>query len=390
MTHSEASEIEAHGDTPRRARVVVLGEFSAGKSTLINLLTGELSLRTQITATQMPPVWMSYGTDAPYRVDLQGNSHPIDAADPESVSVADTAYIRSFIEAPALELCDFIDTPGNSDPNIAAEAWERVAKIADVAIWCSSSTQAWRQSELSAWREVPEHVRARSILLLTRADKITVEADRAKILKRINREAGDLFSHIHMASLLNFTNARDVLNDLMTLCNSVDSAHAVETDATVAVARTMAGESAVTPEPISDTSKPEPKKANAVEIKEVDADIDELLAGEVDDDLAALVSLQDNYDDTDDVLAALTAQVEADEAEEAGDTEEQHEEQEEQATPEPIIQGEGYATELWTKMASSIPGDDADAYALAFDMFLERIDTEVAMLRQQASMKAAG
>lgn len=381
MTHSDAFENEASGNTPKRARVVVLGEFSAGKSTLINLLTGARSLRTQITATQMPPVWMSYGTDAPYRVDLKGNSHPVDPADPDSISVDDTAYIRSFAEAPALELCDFIDTPGNSDPNISAEAWERVAKLADVAIWCSSSTQAWRQSELSAWREVPEHVRARSILLLTRADKINNEADREKILRRVQREAGELFSHIHMASLLNFANAPDVLSDLIALCNSVESVVEVEEHATAAVAQIMTSDGADTPSADPIEPQPEPKKANAVEAKDVDADIDVLLDSEVDDDLAALVSLQNEYDDTDDVLAALTAEVDERDAEPNAEPEPE---------PEPVIVGEGYATELWTRMASSIPGDDADAYALAFDMFLERIDTEVATLRHQVSLKVAG
>ena len=381
MNNSEAFEYEAADDQPRRARVVVLGEFSAGKSTLINLLTGARSLRTQITATQMPPVWMSYGTDSPYRVDLEGAKHPVDPTDPGTISVADTAYIRTFVEAPALKLCDFIDTPGNSDPNISADAWERVAKLADVAVWCSSSTQAWRQSELAAWREVPEHVRERSILLLTRADKITSDADREKILRRVKREAGELFSHIHMASLLDFSNARDVLDDLMNLCGSVDSVSEVDSAATAAVARTMSDHDQEEPagQPVSSESTPE--KASAVQANEAAVETDDF--DDVEGDLAALASLQAEFDDTDDVLAALTAAVEE-------ESSEPEEEEEAPAAPPPVISGEGYATRLWTDMASAIPDDDPDAYALAFDMFLERIDTEVANLRHQVSLKAAG
>ena len=380
MNNSEAFEYEAADDQPRRARVVVLGEFSAGKSTLINLLTGARSLRTQITATQMPPVWMSYGTDSPDRVDLEGAKHPVDPTDPGTISVADTAYIRTFVEAPALKLCDFIDTPGNSDPNISADAWERVAKLADVAVWCSSSTQAWRQSELAAWREVPEHVRERSILLLTRADKITSDADREKILRRVKREAGELFSHIHMASLLDFSNARDVLDDLMNLCGSVDSVSEVDSAATAAVARTMSDHDQEEPagQPVSSDSTPE--KASAVQANEAAVETDDF--DDVEGDLAALASLQAEFDDTDDVLAALTAAVEEESSE--------PEEEEAPAAPPPVISGEGYATRLWTDMASAIPDDDPDAYALAFDMFLERIDTEVANLRHQVSLKAAG
>jgi len=57
---------------------------------------------------------------------------------------------------------------------------------------------------------------------------------------------------------------------------------------------------------------------------------------------------------------------------------------------EPTPAAEGYASELWRTMSTTIPYDDADAYEAAFDMFLEKMDTEVAMLRGQLNMKAAG
>ena len=200
-----------------------------------------------------------------------------------------------------------------------------------------------------------------------------------------------------------------MLNDLIALCNSVDSTVDVEVGATTAIAdnMTLGSTEASTDAPVAvpvaepvvehvaepTPPTPEPEKADIVEANDVDmdvnvdkgtgADIDGLLEGNVDDDLAALVSLQAEYDDTDDVLATLTAEIEEQDAE-------QEQEEDEEPTPEPIIVGDGYATELWTKMASAIPSDDADAYALAFDMFLERIDTEVATLRHQVSLKAAG
>ncbi len=389
MTSPEPFETEEKANETRRARVVVLGEFSAGKSTLINLLTGAHSLRTQVTATQMPAVWISYGTGDSYGVDLAGKKHPIDLLNPDSISVSETAYIRSFVEAPALKLCDFIDTPGNSDPNIASEAWERVAKIADIAIWCSPSTQAWRQSELSAWKEVPGHVRAKSILLLTRADKLTNETDRKKVLRRVQHEASDQFTHIHMASLINFSNANEVLNDLMALCNTVDSASQVSSEASVAVANSLLDES---------TSAPEPNKAEVATPKLKGDHVQKTKNDEFDDlevDLAALASTQDEFDDTDDVLAALTASVPIEPEPAQVDRLDSQAvnssiQAKKNAHPENTEGGFGYATELWSSMANSIPSDDADAYALAFDMFLERIDSEIANLKNQVSMKAAG
>jgi len=68
-------------------------------------------------------------------------------------------------------------------------------------------------------------------------------------------------------------------------------------------------------------------------------------------------------------------------------------------SPEPVLEApdfdpmpaaEGYASELWRTMSSAIPYDDADAYEAAFDLFLEKIDTEVATLQARLQMKAAG
>ena len=43
----------------KRPLVALMGEFSAGKSTLSNLLIGKQALPVNVTATQLPPVWMS-------------------------------------------------------------------------------------------------------------------------------------------------------------------------------------------------------------------------------------------------------------------------------------------------------------------------------------------
>ena len=59
-----------------RPVIALMGEFSAGKSTLANLLLGEGRSPVQVTATQLPPVWFSYGSEAPYKVDLDGNEDP--------------------------------------------------------------------------------------------------------------------------------------------------------------------------------------------------------------------------------------------------------------------------------------------------------------------------
>lgn len=188
------------GET-RRPRVALMGEFSAGKSTLTNLLLSGTPLPVRVTATRLPPVWISRGEPGAVREDLQGNTWPIASADLESVPLDDTRVIRLFLHEDILDLCDLIDMPGISDPNMPSETWERVIGEADHVIWCTHATQAWRQSEAAVWETVPRDLRERSILLVTRFDKIVTPNDRERVLSRVRRETRGLFSDFFPVSL---------------------------------------------------------------------------------------------------------------------------------------------------------------------------------------------
>ena len=56
-----------------------MGEFSAGKSTLANILMREALSPVQITATQRPPIWYAHGDGPPVRIDMDGTETVIDA-----------------------------------------------------------------------------------------------------------------------------------------------------------------------------------------------------------------------------------------------------------------------------------------------------------------------
>lgn len=198
-------ETEAPG-LPARAEggkpvLCLMGEFSAGKSTLSNLLIKTAALPVNVTATQLPPVWISKGNSAPYRVGHDGREFEIELEKLEEVSVEDTAFIRIFHDAELLDHCDLIDMPGISDPNMDADVWERVIPYADAVIWCTHATQAWRQSEAAVWSMLPPSIYANSFLLLTRIDKILSERDRMRVAKRVGRETVGLFRELFPISL---------------------------------------------------------------------------------------------------------------------------------------------------------------------------------------------
>lgn len=193
----------------RRPRIALMGEFSAGKSTLANLLLGQDMSPVRVTATQLPPIWYRYGPPSVVRVDTAGRETAIGIGDLGAVSHTDTQLMRILLKAEVLEFCDLIDMPGTSDPNMPTEKWERMLARCDGVVWCTPSTQAWRQSEAAVWENLPEELRERSLLLVTRMDKLLTVSDRNRVLARVRHETEGLFSQVLPISLTEAIAAED-------------------------------------------------------------------------------------------------------------------------------------------------------------------------------------
>jgi hypothetical protein len=193
----------------RKPRFALMGEFSSGKSTLLNLLIGEDLLPTRVTATELPPVWFSHGAPRAFWVDRQGRQHPLGFG--EFAGVPRSArYLRVFTPAPFLQGCDVLDTPGISDPNLEEESWRFPVGQANFVLWCTPATQAWRETERSTWLSLPERLRARSVLVVTRADKLALPTDRDKVARRLARESFGLFGSLVFLSSLDAVRGRQL------------------------------------------------------------------------------------------------------------------------------------------------------------------------------------
>lgn len=136
MTH------DVSGGTPRKTRLALMGEFSAGKSTLIKLFLGEHPLPIKITATRLPPVLISHGEEAAYAVGHDGVETCIDIDEIEQVRLEETRLIRLYKPCDTLEICDLIDMPGISDPSMSSDVWMSVMDEVDSVVWCTQATQA--------------------------------------------------------------------------------------------------------------------------------------------------------------------------------------------------------------------------------------------------------
>ena len=172
----------------------LMGEYSAGKSSLLNLLLGMTFLRTQVTATNMPVVWLTHGTEPRAQMlTHDGVLTPVEMADFANHGTSDCLLLRLELPADILKRCDIIDTPGISDPRLAAGSLGYLGDYLDFVVWCSPANQAWRQTEKAMWTSLPPALRDNSLMALTRADTIKQYADLRKVVKRCEREAAGLF-----------------------------------------------------------------------------------------------------------------------------------------------------------------------------------------------------
>ncbi len=193
----------------RKPRIALVGEFSAGKSTLMNLLLGCEPLPVQITATQAPPVRISYGERPASRELLDGTLEPLESDDLTGAPFEGTRLIRLFLEADVLQLCDLFDIPGISDPNIAHSDWSNLMEEIDSVIWCTHANQAWRQSEAALWEQLSKQTSGNNILVVTQFDKLKSERDKSRVLNRLKLEAGDAFEAIFPLATLEALEAGD-------------------------------------------------------------------------------------------------------------------------------------------------------------------------------------
>jgi hypothetical protein len=195
----------------RKPSFSLMGEYSSGKSALLNCLLGHPLLPTRVTATDLPAVWITEGK----ALRLWGLSHDggiedLSVGDLQSAQAMQFLVIRIETEADILRRTDIIDTPGISDPRMSTAIVEEIAKYSDFTVWCSPLNQAWRQTERAFWRTLPNRLKPMSVLALTRADMMRGQADIDKVTKRCKAETGTEFTAVLPVSAPLAIAARDL------------------------------------------------------------------------------------------------------------------------------------------------------------------------------------
>lgn len=207
VTSAESFLAHWHSTRPVFA---VMGEYSAGKSTLLNFILGQQLFPTRITATNLPPIWLTYAeTPRGLAVGKDGATQVFDPKDLNDFGGSKHVVLHLSLPIEILRNFDLLDTPGISDVRLAKKSLNVFAPYLDFVVWCSNASQAWRQTEKAMWKTFPPNLHNSSIFVLTQTDKLKGAGDLAKVMKRMEREALPFFSK---AIAVSITDATDALN----------------------------------------------------------------------------------------------------------------------------------------------------------------------------------
>lgn len=177
--------------------MVVIGEFNSGKTTLLNALLGAPVLPASFITHTAYPTILRFAPRPTLLAEVAGQRRVAfaweDLDAPPSHQI-----LRLHIGMPLdrLRTLQAVDTPGLGlgDP-VLEERTIRACRSADLVIWCTPAMQAWKASELHVWLSLPRSVRRRGILAVTFMDTLA-PADVARVMARLNADAGDLFKRI--------------------------------------------------------------------------------------------------------------------------------------------------------------------------------------------------
>lgn len=180
-------------DTP--LRVVIAGEVNSGKSALINAIARENIMPSFFGHDWRPAMIATYSPEAYIELRYQDGSakrvsKPEDIESPDGIVMCHIGCAQ-----PHLRQLMLIEIPFYHDGEVQDGALALMAS-ADVTIWTTIASQAWRLSEKSILDALESHDRNRAILAVSRADKLRSQNDWERVRGRMHDETGDYFSAV--------------------------------------------------------------------------------------------------------------------------------------------------------------------------------------------------
>lgn len=183
----------------RPLRLAIIGEFNSGKSSLANLLARIESLPTAVISNTRIPTLLYHAREPEiWAVHTSGKREWL-RADRETLPKS-IFRLEVGLPSPRLRAMQIVDLPGLADPRFHAPVVDIAFHDVDAVVWCTMSTQAWKESERTAWSQLPARLRTRGLLVSTHGDLLYDARDADKLLGRLRSEAGAMFENIMLIS----------------------------------------------------------------------------------------------------------------------------------------------------------------------------------------------
>ncbi len=179
--------------------VVLLGEANSGKTTIANTLLAGGVLPTSVITNTRHPILLRHATS----ISLSART-----ATGKSVTITNEcdvinqsiSLIEVGIPNERLKEFEILDTPPGFGLNAICEL--REVPAVRIPVWCTSATQAWKESERQTWLSYDPLLRQHGVLAVTRFDQILDAEQRERLMARLRNEAAPLFSKVISTSSL--------------------------------------------------------------------------------------------------------------------------------------------------------------------------------------------
>ena len=198
---SPAVPADARSRRQGRTRIVVVGEFNSGKTTLVNALVGAPVLTPSVITPTVHPTVVAFASKPSLSAETAGRRRTPVAGDRLDDGAPDNVR-RLHVGVPleCLKQFSVVDTPGLGFADGESDRRSlQACRYADTVIWCTPAMQAWKASEERAWLALSACVRARGFLAVTFADEIASPSDVNRLMERLRAEAGRYFRKVVMA-----------------------------------------------------------------------------------------------------------------------------------------------------------------------------------------------
>jgi GTPase SAR1 family protein len=193
-----ASLVRLDEGLSRPPRVVLLGEGNVGKSSVANLLLGRSLLPTSIIENTQTPTLLRYAEALEVVVVTKQGRRKLDASQLETVAGGNYESLEIGVPADRLKSFEILDTP--ADMGVRWLAREPASPDARLVAWCTTATQAWKESERRTWVELPSRLKRNAVLVVTNKDRLKSDQELQSLDERLRAVTRGQFRHIAFIS----------------------------------------------------------------------------------------------------------------------------------------------------------------------------------------------